>query len=35
MRFKVYDPHQHASAAIAAIFTVMLLLQEQQMYKCG
>ena len=30
MHFKVYDPHQHVSAAIAAIFTVMLLLQEHK-----
>jgi len=27
--------HQHVSAATAAIFMVMLLLQEYRRYKCG
>jgi len=40
MHYNVYDVfyslyYQHVSAAIAAIFRVMLLLQEYKTYKCG
>jgi len=40
MHYNDYDVfyslyYQHVSAAIAAIFRVMLLLQEYKTYKCG
>jgi len=41
MHFNIYEvfcsqsSHQHVSAAIAAIFRVMLLLQSVKKYKCG
>jgi len=41
LHFNVYDviyspnSHQHVSAAIAAIFSVMLVLQQYRTYKFG